>query len=102
MGANTAPGPDGFHPGFFQQFWPLVGDELTSFCLNCLRSGKLPSNLNDTIITLIPKCHNPERVLDIRPISLCNVIYKYISKVLANRLKRVLPSIISENQSTFL
>lgn len=102
MGANTSPDPDGFHPGFFQQMWPIVGEDITNFCLLCLQSGSLPVGLNETTIVLIPKCHNHERVMDLRPISLCNFVYKCISKVLSNRMKSVLPSIISEHQSAFL
>ncbi|XP_050238183.1 uncharacterized protein LOC126687670 [Mercurialis annua] len=58
--------------------------------------------MNHTFITLIPKKASPESMKDLRPISLCNVIYKFIAEVLANRLKRVLPSLIHESQSTFV
>jgi len=54
------------------------------------------------VVVLIPKVSNPERLKDLRPISLCNVVYKIASKVLSNRLKFILPEIIALNQSAFV
>lgn len=59
-------------------------------------------SINDTFITLIPKINDPSKVVDYRPISLYNVIYKIIPKVLANRLKLILHDIISPIQSAFI
>ena len=69
--------------------------------LHFLNTSSLLANLNHTFITLIPKVKNPEFVSEFRPISLCNALYKFFSKVLANRLKKILPNIITENQSAF-
>lgn len=62
----------------------------------------MPTELNETILVLIPKKKFPEYVSDLRPNALCKVLYKIIAKVLPNCLKSVLPSVISENQSAFI
>jgi len=62
----------------------------------------MPETWNDTVVVLIPKTQRPERVKDLWPISLCNVLYKIASKVLSNRLKIILPEVISQNQSAFI
>lgn len=64
--------------------------------------GFLPKGLNSTIRSLIPKKKQAIEMKDFRPISCCNVIYKVISKILANRLKLILPKFIAQNQSTFV
>ena len=91
-----APGPDGMPPLFYQTFWPDIGMEVSDAVLSCLNSGNLLKSIDHTFITLIPKVNNPETVAQFRPISLFNVIYKILSKVIANRLKPILKSIISE------
>ncbi|XP_050238375.1 uncharacterized protein LOC126687864 [Mercurialis annua] len=102
MHRNKAPGPDGMSAMFFINFWHVVGKDVTTLVLNFLETGIMPPHLNHTLITLIPKTQVPESMKDLRPISLCNVVYKLISKVLANRLKKVLPSVIHESQSAFV
>ena len=97
MAPLQAAGSDGMPSLFYQNYWDLVGDEVTSLVLHLLNSASLPANLNHTFVTLIPKVKNMEYVLEFRPISLCNVLYKIFSKVLANRLKRILPNIIIEH-----
>ena len=102
MGPLKAPGPDGMAPIFYQSYWHIVGNDITTAVLACLKDGSLLKKINHTHICLIPKVQNPESVKDFRPISLCNVLYKLVAKVLANRLKKILPTIISETQSAFV
>lgn len=71
-------------------------------CCEWLHEGAFPADLNDTTLVLIPKKHKVERMGDLRPIVLCNVLYKILVKVLANRLKIILPGAISENQLAFI
>ena len=101
MAPLKAPGPDGMPPLFYQQYWNLVGDVVCQSVLKFLNTASLPEHLNHTFITLIPKKKHLEFASEFRPISLCNVLYKIFSKVLANRLKRILPKIITKNQSAF-
>ena len=101
MAPLKAPGLDGMPPIYYQNYRNLVGEDVTNTILSYLNSATLPHPLNHTFITLIPKIKNLTSVSDYRPISLCNVLYKIFSKVLTNRLKKNLPSIILEHQSAF-
>ena len=88
-------------PLFYQNYWSLVSIDVTKTILSFLNSTTFPHPINHTFITLIPKTKNLQPVNDFRPISLCNVLYKILSKVLANRLKKILLKIITEHQSAF-
>lgn len=102
MAPLKAPGLDGMPPLFYQTYWSDVGMDTTQAALPCLNSGSLLKSINHTFIILIRKVQNPERVNEFKPIGLCNVLYKIVSKVIANRLKPLLNTIISDTQSAFI
>jgi len=102
MGPTKSPGPDGFNALFFQQYWDIVGRDVLSLVQSILSGGNVHPKLNHTHVVLIPKVKEPTNIAEFRPISLCNVVYKLITKVISNRLKKLLPAIISETQSAFI
>ncbi|XP_057428997.1 uncharacterized protein LOC130722320 [Lotus japonicus] len=102
IGNLKSPGPDGFHAVFFKQNWDLIGDSLISLIRNIFSNPALIKNVNQTVLALIPKVQIPERVSQFRPIALCNTSYKVVTKILANRIRDVLPNLISVNQSSFV
>lgn len=95
MHPNKSPGPGGMSPGFFQNYWKVVGTNLIKLTQQFFSTGTFDQEITDTNIILILKKHDPTSMADLRPISLWNVIYKVVSKVLANRLKCILDHIVS-------
>ncbi|KAL9689163.1 hypothetical protein QQ045_033596 [Rhodiola kirilowii] len=102
MHPTKAPGLDGFSALFYQSNWSVVGEKVVREVLSCLNNACVNPEWNETLLVLVPKVKKVEKVEDLRPISLCNVIMKLVTKVLANRLKEVLPVIISQTQSAFI
>lgn len=102
MNPTKAPCPDGAHALFFQKYWDIIGSEVSKLCLEVLNEGKDISPLNRTFISLIPKVQQPKKMEEYMPISLCSVAYKLIAKAIANRLKKVLGTIISQTQAAFV
>ncbi|XP_019183755.1 PREDICTED: uncharacterized protein LOC109178674 [Ipomoea nil] len=102
MAPDKSPGPDGMSPAFFQHFWPTIGHDLTLFLIQCVEQKQFPPGLNDSHIVLIPKKPEPGKVSDLRPIALCNVVYKILAKMLANRMKVALDHVVSQTQSAFV
>lgn len=99
---GKAPGPDGFSACFFQSNWNVVGDDMIKEVQAFFQSGCMPRTINEIHIRLIPKITSPKRVSDYRPIALCNVSYKIISKLLARRLQPLLGALITETQFAFV
>jgi len=97
-----APGLNGFQALFFQKFWHLVGPNVSKVVLGILNGAQLPEGFNDNFLTLILKVDHPQQVSQFRLIGLCNVTYKLVMKILVNRLKRILPDLISPCQSSFI
>lgn len=102
MHPDKASGPDGLNPVFFQHFWDLLGIEVFKCCKQWLEEGVFSAEVNDTTLVLILKKDNVDDPKDLRPIALCNVLYKIVANVLENRLQKILPGIISEEQSAFV
>ncbi|GJR16323.1 RNA-directed DNA polymerase, eukaryota, reverse transcriptase zinc-binding domain protein [Tanacetum coccineum] len=99
---SKAPGPDGYTSRFYKSAWSIVGKDVCQAVKEFFTSGKLLGEVNATVISLIPKIPIPDKVSDLRPIACCNVLYKCISKILTNRIKKGLGMLVSENQSAFI
>ena len=102
LNSEGAPGPDGIPVFFYLECWDVVGAEVMALIEEFRDDRCNIDRLNKAYIILIPKVEGAELIGDFRPISLSNSIYLIIAKVLANRLRLVLPAIISPFQSAFL
>jgi hypothetical protein len=99
---DKAPGPDGFSMAFFHKCWEVVGDDIMNFFEEFHTHCKFEKSLNATFIALIPKKKDALNIRDFCPISLVGSMYKLLSKVLANRIRLVMESLISSSQNAFV
>ena len=89
-----APGVDRLHAGFFQIFWPDVKSSVCKEISNIFVARAILEYLNETLICLILKCQSPE--------SLCNSIYKVVSKIIVALVRPPLDKLISQIQAAFV
>lgn len=99
---DKSPGPDGMNAGFYRHHWEIIKQGVIPYVKTFFHQNHLDPKLNQTHVCLIPKIDSPSSIRDYRPISLSNVAYKIISKILAERLKPYLNGAISENQNAFI
>lgn len=102
MGGMKAPGSDGYRAIFFQSQWETVGDSIIRLVADIFRHPHKISQLNETLICLIPKVENPANLKQFRPISLCNVTYKIITKIVAKRMRGVMSKLVAPMQCSFV
>jgi hypothetical protein len=100
--SDKTPGPDGFNTDFVKKCWSIICDDFYNLCDAFYSKQICLQSINGSYITLIPKKDDAMRVSDYRPISLLNTSVKIITKILANRLQMVLPSLIHKNQYGFI
>ncbi|KAG7599341.1 Reverse transcriptase zinc-binding domain [Arabidopsis suecica] len=102
--SGKACGPDGYTKEFYVAAWNVIGADFVVAVQSFFLFGQMPRSVNATLLALIPK--NPDAtsatMKDYRPIACCNMLYKVVSKILANRLKLILPDFIEPNQSAFI
>ncbi|GJX38684.1 RNA-directed DNA polymerase, eukaryota, reverse transcriptase zinc-binding domain protein [Tanacetum coccineum] len=99
---SKATWPYGFTATFFKKAWGIIGSDVCRAVKEFFFNGNMLGQLNAIIVSLIPKVQTLSNVTDFRPIACCNVLYKCISKVITNKIKHVLGSLVSCNQSAFI
>jgi len=102
MPSDKSPGPDGFNGLFLKSCWHIIKEDIYSLCFQFYEGDLNLESINMGNITLIPKIGSPESINDFRPITLLNCVLKLITKILANRLQKVILKIIHKNQYGFL
>ncbi|CAL0322191.1 unnamed protein product [Lupinus luteus] len=102
MNGDGAPGPDGFGGCFFKEFWDIICHDVCNSVTQFFTQAWILPNLNSNLVVLIPKFPGADRIEDFRPIALANFQFKIITKVLADRLASIAPSIISPHQRGFI
>ncbi|CAL1372026.1 unnamed protein product [Linum trigynum] len=102
MGSKQAPGSDGFTGKFFKTFWDIVGASVIDAVCSFFVTSKMLRSFNHTWLTLILKVDNVESIRQLRPISLCQFVYKIITKIMAERLATILPMLVTEGQNAFI
>lgn len=102
MDPFKAPRLDDLHAIFFQSQWHIVGTAVCNFVKKVFADPMCIEKVNQTLLALIPKTKKQKTFKELRPISLCNVIYKVVTKIIANCLKKYLGELISPNQCSFI
>lgn len=93
---------DGFLARFYHYNWAMLKLDVVRLFSGFFVIGIMPMGVNDTAIVIIPKVPQPKDINDFHPISLCNVVYKIVSKCMVNRLRPLMMDLISKNQSAFI
>ncbi|XP_042056286.1 uncharacterized protein LOC121800861 [Salvia splendens] len=102
INAESAAGLDGYSALFFHVCWEIIKEDVVDAVREFFSGSQIPRGIAATLIVLIPKKKNPTRWAEFRPISLCNVINKIISKLLTSRMAPLLPILTVSNQSGFI
>lgn len=102
MAADSAPGPDGITAVFFIACWEIVHMDVVLAVQAFFTGDKLSRGWKATFLALVPKKEKPSNFSEFKPISLCNVCYKFIAKILANRMAKLLPKLISPEQGAIV
>jgi hypothetical protein len=102
MRSDASPGPDGFSPGFFKHFWPVVRDDLMSL-FEAFQSGDVQLHpLNQAHMVLLPKRDDVITADGFRPISLQATVLKILYKMLTNRIQSIIPTLVTLDESGFI
>ncbi|XP_056172498.1 uncharacterized protein LOC115693838 [Syzygium oleosum] len=102
LAKDKAPGPDGYNVEFFKHTWEIIGPSILTAIKDFFETGRMLKEINNTILTLVPKSPNASAMSDFRPIACCNTLYKCISKILAGRIAKVIPTLIGSSQTAFV
>lgn len=102
IGDDKAPGPDGFPAIFFKVAWEVISADVTNAMLHFFSTSKMNPGFNSTSIALVPKKSHVSDMSELRPIACCTVIYKTATQLLANRMKKFMPGLISKCQGAFI